>query len=279
MLFEDEELMPNMSLIYPPFFNGNALENGIINELKKKNLSGRICINVCWTEMILNKRFLFSKLPNFLEFNNKYYTIVQHDDGVPVKLPKNTIIFGSCTGNIPIPLIYEDRNHTLLKLEKKAYSDKNILASFIGSDTHNVRKLMIRILQNKSNILIVSDKWNPNVNKDRQQLFIETSLNSKFILCPRGYGRSSFRFFEAFQLGCVPVYIWDDIEWLPYKYKLDWSRLCVSINIKDIKNLYNILTSIDEHIYNQMIQYAKDSNHWFTYAGVADYIYEKIQEI
>lgn len=278
MIFNNEELRPPMTLIYPPFLNGDALENGTIRELEKKPFKERKCIDICWTEITLNKRYLFSKLPDFKMFHDKYYTIVQHDDGVPIKLPRDTIVFGACTGHVPIPLIYEDKNKTLLNLQKKSFSEKNILASFVGSNTHNVRTLMMHILCNKPDIFISSDTWNSNVNKDKQVLFIETALNSKFILCPRGYGRSSFRLFETFQLGCVPIYIWDDIEWLPYKDKLDWSRLCVSINIKDITNLYTILKNINEDMYNGMIRYSNECRRWFTYPGVADYIYEKIQE-
>ena len=35
-------------------------------------------------------------------------------------------------------------------------------------------------------------------------------LDSKFALAPRGFGRSSFRFFEIFKLGTIPIYVWND---------------------------------------------------------------------
>jgi hypothetical protein len=44
----------------------------------------------------------------------RYMTIVQHDDGPQLQLPSNTIIFGACTGTIPLPLIYEDTTNRLL---------------------------------------------------------------------------------------------------------------------------------------------------------------------
>lgn len=36
-------------------------------------------------------------------------------------------------------------------------------------------------------------------------------------VCPRGLGRSSFRLYEVLQMGYIPVHVWDDCEWLPYK--------------------------------------------------------------
>ena len=42
--------------------------------------------------------------------NTRYVTVVQHDDGPLLDLPPNTIVFGACTGSIPLPLIYEDRS-------------------------------------------------------------------------------------------------------------------------------------------------------------------------
>jgi hypothetical protein len=277
-MFSDE-LRPHMSLIYPPFLNGSALENGVITELHAKPQGHRTLIDVCWTELMLNKRHLFSSIPPLQDYSGKYYTVVQHDDGVPIHLPKDTIVFGACTGHIPIPLIYEDKNNTLLNVKRISYNEKPLLCSFVGSNTHNVRSLMTRILQHSPDVRILTDNWNPHVTTNKQSLFIETSVQSKFILCPRGYGRSSFRLFEAFQLGCVPVYIWDDIEWLPYKDKLDWNRLCVSINIQNIGSLYGILKSISQDKYESMLAYANDCKRWFTYPGVADYIHEKTQEL
>lgn len=46
-----------------------------------------------------------------------------------------------------------------------------------------------------------------------QRLMHESAL----VLAPRGFGPTSFRLFEALQMGRVPVYLWQDVEWLPYR--------------------------------------------------------------
>ena len=40
--------------------------------------------------------------------------------------------------------------------------------------------------------------------------------NTKFNLCPRGFGRTSYRMSEVIQMGRLPVYMFDDVPWLPY---------------------------------------------------------------
>src|SRR5262245_9046754 len=46
-----------------------------------------------------------------------------------------------------------------------------------------------------------------------KELFVRRMLEAKFALCPRGNGPSSFRIFEAMQLGRAPVVLAD--EWTP----------------------------------------------------------------
>jgi hypothetical protein len=64
-----------------------------------------------------------------------------------LRLPENTIIYGECSGDIPIPLIYQDVHNRLVSYPKKGFHEKTILCSFVGNITanyveHNVRDIM-----------------------------------------------------------------------------------------------------------------------------------------
>ena len=207
-----------------------------------------------------------------------YFTVVQHDNGPLLTLPENTIILGTCTGDIPIPLIYENRNNTLVNIDKKTFQDKNTLCSFVGSLTANhilpnVRNVMYSTFSNNPKFkMINSGGWTPVVNKTLQQTFIETTINSKFVLAPRGYGRSSFRFFECFQLGAIPIYLWNDEEWLPFKDVIDYNKLCISIHISKINELEHKLLAITETQYNEMFAYYNTIKHLFELKGMSEYI-------
>jgi hypothetical protein len=120
--------------------------------------------------------------------------------------------------------------------------------------------------------LVYRHNWSNSVNKNNQDAFIDTTVNSKFALAPRGYGRSSFRFFEIFKLKTIPVYVWDDIEWLPFKEIIDYSKLCISINIKDIHTLAGILKSITEEQYNSMLDYYNEIKKYFDVSGMTELI-------
>jgi len=276
---------------YPPFKNGLYLEEYFYEKYLKlqPNLKKKY-IPVKWTNFQIEGFFVNKKqemqnlLNQWIDNNpseNGYFTVVQYDDGVLLNLPAKTIVYGACSGNIPIPLIYQDINNTLVSYPKKKFNDKQILCSFIGNITSNstlpnVRQVMFDILNNNSKFkLINSGGWSPSVNKNLQDLFIITTIDSKFALAPRGYGRSSFRFFECFQLGTIPIYLWNDIEWLPFKDEIDYNKLCISINISQINKLESILESITEEKYNSMFVYYEEIKHLFNIEGMTNKIIQE----
>lgn len=282
-----KQFRPNTSVIYPPFKNGRYMEEFFYEYalLHKDEIeTDLVYIPIFWTNLQNHSAFSKQKqnyeilLSRSLKPNTKYFTIVQHDDGPQLLLPKNTIIFGACTGTIPIPLIYEDTTSFLLNISRK--SEKTIFASFIGTLTHRVREKLVNTVEITEDIKLVTaphNTWTNNISTSAADLFINTTLNSKFCLAPRGYGRSSFRFFEAMLLDCIPVYFWDDIEWLPYKDIIDYSKFSVSIQEKDIGNTLEILKSISDEKYLNMLNEIKKVRHYFTLEGMSEYIFKKIK--
>ena len=273
---------------YPPFKNGLYKEEYFVKKyLELTPKTKRKYIPVLWTNFQIEGWFQSQKnnmqksLDEWLKNNPciyGYFTVVQHDDACLLKLPENTIVYGSCSGSIPIPLIYQDLNNILENISKKGFNDKNILCSFVGNITSNnvqpnVRKLMFNILSHSNNFhLINSGGWNPIVNKQNQNIFINTTINSKFALAPRGYGRSSFRFFEIFKLGTIPIYLWNDLDWLPFKDEIDYNKLCINIHYSQLNNLENILLNITENDYNNMLNYYNTIKHLFSVEGLYDKI-------
>ncbi len=268
---------------YPPFKNGLYLEEYFLDFfIKNTPLLKRKYIPALWTNFQIEgwfdekKQEMQDALNTWVENNppgeEGYFTVVQHDDGPKLQLPENTIIYGACSCNIPIPLIYQDVNHTLLNMNKKKFHEKEFLCSFVGNDTNYVRRVVLnnKILNEIPSFKIInSGGWSPVVNQDLQQSFIQTTINSKFALAPRGYGRGSFRFFECFLLGTIPVYVWDDVEWLPFKELIDYKRLCVSIHIYDLNDLEKILSSIDEQQYSNMWNYYHEVKYLFELEGMS----------
>lgn len=290
-LLQDKSFYVDNSVTYPPFKNGLYMEEYFLKFMTDNNLqhdkNGRLYIPILWTNFQIEGWFNGekNKMQNILNdwisknsCENGYFTVVQYDDGPLLQLPQNTIVYGACSGTTPIPLIYEDNTNSLVSIRinnNLTFNNKPILCSFVGTITHNVRARCIDALQHSSNFkFIVNNNWTSNVNSDLQHNFINSTIQSKFALAPRGYGRSSFRFFEIFQLGSIPVYIWDDIEWLPFKDIIDYSKICVSININEISNLENKLLNIDENAYNNLWSEYYNVKYLFELNGMCKYICE-----
>ena len=273
----NELFITKTNVVYPPFKNGLYMEEYFLNHVSTKNIKvdkeDRRYIPALWTNFQIEQWFpsrheeMQRTLDKWISENpskNGYFTVVQHDDGPMLRLPANTIVYGACTGNIQLPLIYQDLSNKLENIPKKTFKNKSILCSFVGSITHNVRKTIIDTYhKNPKFKFSINHGWTNNVSKDNQKTFIDFTVNSKYVLAPRGYGRSSFRFFEIFKLGSIPIYVWDDKEWLPYKNVLDYDKFCISIHISEIDLLEELLLSINQTQYEKMFSEYEKIKHMF----------------
>ena len=281
-----KQFRPGTSHVYPPFKKGRYMEEYCYDVLSSKKddiQSDMVYLPIFWTNLQNHPGFasMKSKYQIILDHalstfppHTQYMTIVQHDDGPQLKLPQHTIIFGACTGTIPLPLIYEDTTERLLSEPR---CPKTQLASFVGTYTHPLREEMFHALQKEDIVWNGKKVWSSSVKDQDATLFIEQTLQSRFCLAPRGYGRSSFRFFEAMLLDTIPVYVWDDIEWLPYREILDYSTFSISISKNELPRLYDILSSISTETYENMVFTMKKNRHWFTLEGMVDYIVKRIE--
>jgi hypothetical protein len=280
-----KQFRPATSVVYPPFKNGRYMEEYFYDYVMshKDTLEcDRVYIPAFWTNIQIHPGFqsmrdglniLLKRVYSLMPEGTKYFTIVQADLGVELVLPKDTLVFGACYGDVPLPLIYEDTTNKLVSVPRLNYPKRH-LASFVGTyTTHELRVNMFNTL-NKSDGIYFEGRniWVNKVPDSLADKFIQSTLESKFCLAPRGYGRSSFRFFEAMLLDCVPVYFWDDIEWLPYKNILDYSKFSVSIQERDMGKTHDILRSISEEKYQSMLEEIRKVRHYFTLEGMSEYI-------
>jgi hypothetical protein len=271
---------------YPPYHEGKYLERYFIDFYKEKrneiDQTGYHFLPVCWTDLYLYRADLLNHLQdvfNSLDPNLKYFTVSQHDDAPFQILPPNTLKF-SAGGNqpncIPIPLICSG----IKNIEKK---EKDIFCSFVGSVcqsipgpgkiAYDLRMNMLECLVNKPNYVLKPRQWSAKIENDRQDLFLDITSRSKFTLCPRGYGTTSFRLYEAMQLRSIPVYIYHETPYIPFSDQLDWNKLAVLINSNDMSNIDDILNDISDEKYNEMLDYTQSIySKYFTLDGMCDNI-------
>ncbi len=270
--------------VYPPYHQGFYLEEYFFNWIKKNNIKiKREYIDIFWTNIYCNAASKKSQLINIqselneLDPSKSYFTICQHDDGPLENLPNNTLIFSAggnrVSGNIiPIPLICSKIQNEFIN------ESKTFLCSFVGSPTHPIRNQLIsQWLNDEDFIFGMQQYWMETVPKKNLSLFKTLTSKSKFTLCPRGYGKSSFRLYECMQLGSVPVYI-SDSHYLPWTDKLNWSEFCVLIKPDQISNLKNILLEYSDEKIDKMIKTAQNLYHdYFSLDGMCKQIVERIK--
>ena len=271
---------------YPPFKKGHYMEEYFLKHMVNNNIthdkSGRRYLPVLWTNFQIEPWFQSAKtmmqaiLDDYIKKNPceaGYFTIVQYDDGPLLLLPPNTVVYGACSGDIPLPLIYEDTDNKLKTIGENNEKQRNIMCSFVGTTTHPVRNRVIEKYNENSNFLMsIVNNWSPVVDLGKQNTFINLTLKSKFALAPRGYGRSSFRYFEIMTLGAIPIYVWDDKEWLPYLGQIDYSKFSISININDIDNLEKILLDITPEQYIEMKKELENHKKYFSLDYMCEYL-------
>jgi hypothetical protein len=94
----------------------------------------------------------------------------------------------------------------------------DLLFSFMGAMSHSIRRKVVTlkhtraVIEDTSHVSffasIETDEQRDFMNRQKER-YKEILLRSKFILCPRGMGTSSFRLFESMAVGRVPVIISD----------------------------------------------------------------------
>ena len=107
--------------------------------------------------------------------------------------------------------------------------------------------------------------------------FVYINSRSQFSLCPRGYGLNSFRLYEAFQLGAIPVIITDRF-YLPWEDEINWADIAVLIEVADIPNIKNILLDKSSEEIEAMQSSGKRLyEEYFTLDGVCNNILKRLR--
>jgi hypothetical protein len=94
-----------------------------------------------------------------------------------------------------------------------------------------------------------------------QSHYVDVSLKSKFVLCPRGIAPSTVRLFETMKMGRVPVVIAD--EWVPPEGP-DWDAFTVRLEERDVARLPDVMQAYESKAV-EMGRQARDTwEAWFS---------------
>lgn len=205
-----------------------------------------------WTSYYVNNKYgadkeaikVLQKFIDTLLRDEKYFTIVQYDDGILNDVSGLDLLVYSMgckkSGYYPIPLLSQPLCSS--PFEK---CEKDLLYSFIGANTHKIREQLV-------NELGEQQEGRVTLGNTTYERYIEDLKRSTFALCPRGYGITSFRMFEAMSFGCIPVYISDDF-WEPFN--IPFTEYGIKIRPEQIKDIPEILKSVDIPKMQKQVEY------------------------
>lgn len=144
-------------------------------------------------------------------------------------------------------LYYRTQNPYLRSLRaERRVSSPPYLASFMGAISHDFRRWLFEMADSfaQHDILLKETSYNQFLIPQDPELkplhldFIDTIVDAKFSLCPRGNGAGSYRLQESLALGRAPVIMSDN--WVPVA-DLDWERFAIFVAEDSLPDLPAIL--------------------------------------
>ena len=256
-------------------YDGPWIENHWITHFEQSlNESGNamqsvfgpyIPIFVAWTTGIWvhGSRYpieLAKALNDSLREDVLYITVVQNDQGFPVRNKAFadiqdryalTVLSSGGYGHVPIPLFKQPE--AIIK-PKIPMSERKHLVSYQGSKGNAPENMRQRMLD-QGYFYYFGDDWRGVMRQ------------SKFQLCPRGYGRTSFHVMEALQMGLIPIHIYIDQPWLPYAKNIIKS-VSFAVTVDELPDLVANLSKMPDAEIESMEQRIEGlRDEYFTYEG------------
>lgn len=300
----DKKYRPSVpTLKNPPFRNGRFFEEYFFDFWKSTNITQTDYdrfhyIEIFWLNIRSSKpktpntRFNKSELEKIVfeecrkakTLNKIPFTLCQWADNIGIKKPDNLIVYSIGTKiDVALPLLVEDKTSRLLSTKRIDFINKKYLCSFVGTFTHSIRKQLYNTYKNNKNFnFATKNSWTPDVKEDLVKTFIDITQYSKFALAPRGYGVSSFRFFEIMQMGVIPIYIHNDdrdngLPFLDEPDLIDYSKFSIVLKANEIPKLVEILEGITEEKYNEMQREVERMNHFFSLEESCKYVLRNLR--
>ena len=221
-----------------------------------------------------------------------YITLCQNADGLPgrmkelhmSKIPNILVLSAGGYGHVPIPLLKQPEYpiENTISMTNRSY-----LLSYVGSITKSPQKLrprldmyLNRLLNNvttKANAAAITSDASEKIAKKYRYYkgndWRTIMVQSKFSLAPRGFGRTSYHVVECLHMGLIPIQVYVDIPWIPYRDLFPKLGYHVKIGLPEMEQLVkDLLAMPDSEIQKRedLIRHYRKSH--FEVPGIMDQI-------
>lgn len=185
----------------------------ILEQARVKNLT----IFVQNVEPVLNESIVKKLVPfsNCIYLVNKNIEVEKESIGLNGEVICKNIIY-----NLPIGIkddgnnfhVFKDFSHKTLIKEKSKIREKNILCYLcFTTTTYPVERVKCEKALGHLSFINNGNKKHPIIKKENNYYAIPVEKNyefthqSKYVLCPRGLGIATYRFYESLYLDAIPI--------------------------------------------------------------------------
>lgn len=144
-------------------------------------------------------------------------------------------------------------------------SSPDLLFSFRGQKNVPVRDSVLSLRYPRGEVVDTTAAFiahsSQNGDEEHRRAYRDQMMRSKFVLCPRGWGTSSYRMYETLAMGRVPVVLSD--MWVPPTGP-DWTKCILRVDEDQVASLPGFLESMEPR-WASMSQAALEAwNQWFS---------------
>lgn len=171
--------------------------------------------------------------------------------------------------------------------EKPLFNDNHrpYLYSFFGELNHlylpkNHVRHQLNKIKSGSNVLISSklissERQRLNMNYNTSNDYELVARNSIFTLCPAGYGKWTYRFFQAIQWGSIPVLI-SDTYIKPFSQFIHYDDFCLTIKESEIAHVDQIIRKLSTKRIKRMQDNLRNAQTHFTLPSFFRYLQKSL---
>jgi Exostosin family len=139
------------------------------------------------------------------------------------------------------------------------------LFSFVGrSITAPVRRNIMGLEHPRCLVKDASEAGGWQQSKDLVSLcgdsYVDVMRRSSFVLCPRGYGSSTYRLFESLKMGRAPVVLSD--AWIP-PVGPDWGACAVFVRESEVEQVPHLLERLEKNAAAMGLAARRTWDDWF----------------
>jgi hypothetical protein len=252
-------------------YSGPWIENIWIREFGNRSLyyfQGMVPLFFNWVDVYLVNKLpsMAAELTNILRPNVLYVTVSQSAEGLgqfTMEHPNILVLSSGGFGHIPLPLVKG------VEANRPPPHKYVVDVSFVGSNRQERTALLRNIFAAATNVGLTTKQILST------KLWRGAIYGTKFNLAPRGFGRTSFRLAEIIQMGRIPIYLYNDVAWLPYLgTNVSLAAMQLSASFMEIEPFVQHISYLSKNAtaLNALYQQFDELRPLYTYEGIMQQI-------